>query len=230
MPVLDIAPSSSGGRPDVVAAARRLDRTASIATIAARDRDTVFLNVPYDQRYEPLYVALIAGLCGLGLNPRTTLEIPGSRRRLERIVELIRSCEYSIHDLSRIQASGPPPRVPRFNMAFELGLAVCWSLVGSRSHEWFLFEEMPHRLQRSLSDLNGTDPYIHNGAVDRVLVELTNAFVRVRPQPPLEKLQRIHRLVHASARRLRRTHGTLFSAVSFRQLVLTAAAATRDLS
>lgn len=115
-------------------------------------------------------------------------------------------------------------------MPFELGLAVCWSLIRPRDHEWFLFEEMPHRLQRSLSDLNGTDPYIHNGAADRLLIELTNAFIRVTPQPPIEKLHRIHRLVHASARRLLRTHGTLFSALSFRQLIMAAAEATREVA
>jgi hypothetical protein len=190
----------------------------------------VFLNIPYDQRYNSLYVAFIAGLCGLGLNPHTTLEIPGSARRLDRIVSLIRTCRYSIHDLSRVQLAGPHPRVPRFNIAFELGLAVSWSLIKPREHEWFLFEERPHRLQRSLSDLNGTDPYIHNGAADRLLVELTNAFVRVTPQPQIERLQLIHRFVRASARRIRRAHGTLFSALPFHQLVVAAVRATRELT
>jgi hypothetical protein len=190
----------------------------------------VFLNIPYNQAYNSLYVALIAGLCGLGLNPHTTLEIPGSTRRLDRIMALIRTCRYSIHDLSRVQLSGPRPKMPRFNMAFELGLAVSWSLIRPRDHEWFLFEQTPHRLQRSLSDLNGTDPYIHNGAADRLLVELTNAFVRVTPQPQIERLHLIHRFVQASARDIRRMHGTLFSALPFHQLVVAAARATRELT
>ncbi len=29
-----------------------------------------------------------------------------------------------------------------------------------QKHEWFVLEARPHRLQRSLSDLNGTDPLI----------------------------------------------------------------------
>ena len=173
---------------------------------------------------------MIAGLCGLGLNPRTTLEIPGSGRRLDRILELIQTCRYSIHDLSRVQLSGPRPRTPRFNMPFELGLAVSWSLNRPGEHEWFLFEETVHRLQRSLSDLNGTDPYIHNGEPDRVLVALANAFVRVAPQPPIEMLQTIHRVVRTSAERLRRAHGTVFAAVPFRQLVVAGAQATRELA
>jgi hypothetical protein len=115
-------------------------------------------------------------------------------------------------------------------MPFELGLAVGWSLTRPRDHEWFVFEETAHRLQRSLSDLNGTDPYIHNGVPDRVLVALANAFVRVAPQPPIETLHTIHGIVRASARRLRRAHGTVFAAIPFRQLVVAAAQATRELA
>ncbi|MGH7302338.1 MAG: hypothetical protein ACRELZ_03545 [Candidatus Rokuibacteriota bacterium] len=44
-------------------------------------------------------------------------------------------------------------------MPFELGLAV--SPGRDRAHEWFVFEEQRHRLKKSLSDLNGTDPHIH---------------------------------------------------------------------
>jgi hypothetical protein len=107
---------------------------------------------------------------------------------------------------------------------------VSWSLIKPREHEWFLFEETPHRLQRSLSDLNGTDPYIHHGLADRLLVELSNAFVRVTLQPPIERLHLIHRFVQTSAHRIRRVHGTLFNALSFHQLVVAAARATRELA
>lgn len=48
-----------------------------------RPRNTVFLNIPYDKRHENLYLAYIAGLCGFGLIPRATLEIPSGERRLD---------------------------------------------------------------------------------------------------------------------------------------------------
>src|SRR2546428_5356689 len=79
-----------------------------------------FLNVPYDDEYEHLYVALVAGLVAFGLNPRATLELPGPERRLSRILRLLKSCRYSFHDLSRVQLSHG---APRFNMPFELGVA-----------------------------------------------------------------------------------------------------------
>src|SRR5262249_43804978 len=88
------------------------------------ERNSVFLNVPYDSAFENLYLAYIAGLSAFGLIPRATLEIPTSKRRLERIRKLIGQCGYSLHDLSRVQLDAGAPRVPRFNMPFELGLAV----------------------------------------------------------------------------------------------------------
>jgi hypothetical protein len=62
---------------------------------------------------------------------------------------------------------------PRFNMPFELGLAVSWSNTPRQTnHTWFVFEARRHRIQKSLSDLNGTDVYIHDGTADGVLREL----------------------------------------------------------
>jgi len=83
---------------------------------------TAFLNVPYDDRYRDLYFAFIAGLTAFGLDPRATLEVPGGKRRLDRIFELITSCQYSFHDLSRVQLDRKRPQAPRFNMPFELGV------------------------------------------------------------------------------------------------------------
>src|SRR5580658_6873511 len=55
------------------------------------ERYSVFLNIPYDSGFENLYLAYIAGLSAFGLIPRATLEIPTSRRRLERILDLIQT-------------------------------------------------------------------------------------------------------------------------------------------
>jgi hypothetical protein len=49
----------------------------------------VFLNVPFDEDYEPLYVALIAALTAFGSTPRTVLEIPTQIARLDRLRALI---------------------------------------------------------------------------------------------------------------------------------------------
>lgn len=87
------------------------------------DPKSVFLNVPFDTEYGPLFLALMAGLAGLGRTPRCVLEVSGGgRNRLERIFGLIARCGVSLHDLSRVSLSGDLA-VPRFNMPFELGIA-----------------------------------------------------------------------------------------------------------
>src|SRR6266581_5594322 len=136
---------------------------------------SVFLNCPFDSKYENLYLALIAGATALGLTPRCVLEIPTTAARLTRLVDLISQCDYSIHDLSRVQLSGPAPRCPRFNMPFELGLAVTVH-ENQRKHHWIILEAVRHRLLRSLSDLNGFDPFIHGNPVSGMLGVLPDAF------------------------------------------------------
>jgi hypothetical protein len=49
------------------------------------------------------------GVIELGLQPRATLAIPGGSARLNRIIDLIQSFAYSVHDLSRVQLGRNPP-------------------------------------------------------------------------------------------------------------------------
>jgi hypothetical protein len=149
----------------------------------------VFLNIPYDARFEDLFLAYITGIVALGFVPRATLEIQGGERRLEKIYDLIGECRYSIHDLSRVELDRRRPRVPRFNMPFELGLTVARHWQDSPDkHVWFVCESMEYRLLKSLSDLNGTDPCIHGGTPTGVLRELLNMFERPGAKPRLKQL------------------------------------------
>jgi hypothetical protein len=136
----------------------------------------VFLNVPYDQHFSDLFLAYIAGLAVLGLSPRTV----GGERRLGRTFDLIERCRYSVHDLSRVELNARPPATPRFNMPFELGLAVAWQRVQPHEHTCHVFESRTRRIEKSLSDLGGTDVHIHRGLPAGVFAGLTNAFVRLR--------------------------------------------------
>ena len=140
------------------------------------DLNAVFLNIPYDEEFRSLYIAYIVGLYQLGLVPHLASEIPGGDRRLNKIVNLIQSCCYSIHDLSRVELTTAPSGVPRFNMPLELGMTITWEKLNPSLHTWFVWESEPYRLLRSTSDLNGTDPYIHDSTPAGVLRELCNAF------------------------------------------------------
>jgi hypothetical protein len=159
----------------------------------------VFLNIPYDKNFEKLFLAYIAGTVALGLTPRATLEIRKSSDRLDKILGLIQSCQHSIHDLSRVKLDRSAPRTPRFNMPFELGLSVACSRISkNRAHQWFVCESVNRRLQKSLSDLNGIDPKIHNGRVGDVFVELRNMFTKPGRQPSVQQMWAVYRDVRRS--------------------------------
>lgn len=142
------------------------------------DSNSVFLNIPYDNRFQSLYLAYIVGLTELGLTPKATLAIPGGVARLDRIFDLIQHCGYSVHDLSRVEIDRTPPATPRFNMPLELGLTIAWAKLNPSRHTWFVCESLNRRSQKSISDLNGTDFNIHDGTPQGVMRELSNAFVR----------------------------------------------------
>jgi hypothetical protein len=184
-------------------------------------QNAVFLNIPYDQRFRALYLAYIAGLVHLGLEPRVTLGLPSGTRRLDKIVALVQSCRYSIHDVSRVGLDRNPPfATPRFNMPFELGLAVAWERSNPAKHTWFVFEEKSFRIQKSLSDLNGTDPQIHSGQVSGVLRELRNIFRRTRNQPSVPEMTSTYNAISRRSGAILAAAGatSLFEARSFQDL------------
>ena len=183
-----------------------------------------FINVPFDKQYERLYLAFIAGLCGFGLVPQSVLQIPGSHRRLDRLTKLIADCRYSFHDISRVELDTRRPRVPRFNMPFELGMAVN----SAHDHYWYAFESKPFRALKSLSDLNGTEVYVHDGRPIGVFRCLTNALARTQHRPNLSELQAIYRDVTRVANFIRRDMASLYDTRPFEDLVVAASSSARQ--
>ncbi len=172
------------------------------------DPNAVFLNIPYDEDFRSLYIAYIVGLFQLGLVPHLASEIPGGERRLDRIFTLIQGCRYSVHDLSRVEVAAAPGAAPRFNMPLELGMTVTWASLQPEQHTWFVWESERYRLQRSASDLNGTDPYIHGGTPEGVLRELCNAFTR-DSMPTVPQMLRVYHFVQNCLGAILHNKGTL---------------------
>jgi hypothetical protein len=115
-------------------------------------------------------------------------------------------------------------------MPFELGLAVAWANLNPKRHSWFVYESQNRRLQKSLSDLNGTDPNIHTGTVEGVMRELCNSFVRPRAlMPSVPEMISGYRVLSRSADAIRRHAGaaTLFEARVFKDLYFAAAALSK---
>ncbi len=163
----------------------------------------------------------------MGMGPRVTLEIPGGARRLDRIFALLRSCQFSVHDLSRVELDRRRPSTPRFNMPFELGLAVAWERISNADHIWFVMESLSYRLTKSLSDLNGTDPHIHDGTIRGVFRELGNAFERPGKHVSIQQMWRIYREVREGVPAIleRRGARSVFEPGVFRDISLVASAA-----
>jgi hypothetical protein len=184
----------------------------------------VFLNIPYDKKFERLYLAYIAGISAFGLVPRATLEIPTSTRRLDRILELLHKCQFALHDLSRVEIDRTPPRTPRFNMPFELGLSVAWAHKGSNQHSWFVLESQNYRFAKSLSDLNGTDVHIHDGRISGVFRALANAFVRQHRRPSVQQMGQIYRDLRTNLTGILATSGSEspYEARAFRDICVLA--------
>ena len=111
-------------------------------------------------------------------------------------------------------------------MPCELGMTITWEKLSPSTHTWFVFESRHRRLQKSLSDLNGTDPNIHGATVEGVMRELCNAFIRRGPQPGVPEMMRTYRRVVRLWDGVLQTAGTVnpFEARVFKDLCFVARA------
>src|SRR5262245_40062154 len=130
--------------------------------VAAADRN-VFINCPFDADYRPLFEALIFAVVASGYTARCALEDDDAGNiRFDKLRRLIRESAWSIHDLSRTELGANA--LPRFNMPFELGLAMGAKYFGSkrqRRNKALILVRERHALPAYLSDLGGNDPADH---------------------------------------------------------------------
>ncbi len=142
----------------------------------AQEYDTnVFINCPFDSQYRPLFEAVTFAVYDCGFYPRCSLEVDDSSQvRIEKITSIIKSCRFSIHDISRTQLDSKT-KLPRFNMPFELGIVFGAKSFGSKEQKRkvaVILDSQPYRYQQYLSDIAGQDIRDHQGkpeiAVHRV--------------------------------------------------------------
>lgn len=183
-----------------------------------------FINIPYAPTYEPLLLAYITGACAYGFVPSAAPDIPGSTRQLERILHLLRRSALSFHELSYVKIDNPAPPTPRFNMPFELGLAVALATWKKSTHQWFVFEAQEHRFPKSLSDLSGTRVYAHKNNPLALLSKLTSALAEQPHRPTLRHLKAIFRDVKHAAGRIKKDLGVrdIFDTRPFNDTVIAA--------
>jgi hypothetical protein len=178
-----------------------------------------FINMPYALRYERVYLAFIAGLAGFGMIPTAAVKDPSSQFQLDRIFNLVASSDYSFHDLSHMALDRTRPHTPRFNMPFELGLAVATARLKNPLHQWFVFDTERFRIAKALSDLGGITVRVHDRSPESILRCLVNALDREDRKPTLRQLELVFTAVQRVARRLKRDLGRdLFDARPFGEL------------
>jgi len=141
--------------------------------LAAYTTCQVFLNYPFDEAFAALANAMSFAVVAGGLLPVCAYDLTApDRPRLEMLVEAIRSCHYSAHDLSRSQGEGPH-NFARMNMPVEMGMALFHALQAQRhDHRCLFLVSTPHDYKTFASDLAGLDPRVHNGDEVRLLTDM----------------------------------------------------------
>jgi hypothetical protein len=159
---------------------------------------SVFVNCPYDEDYRACFDAIVFTCVHAGFFPWIAASTGSvARGRIDRILEGLEWCRYSIHDLTRYRGEGAE-NLSRFNMPLELGIAmgVRGQHAGEDAHDWMVMGPPGHVFHGYVSDLAGIDPLPHDGTPERVctavlawLVARPDAAIPIGPAEVLEKLK-----------------------------------------
>lgn len=138
---------------------------------------SVFINCPFDSAYEPLFRALIFAVRHMKLVPKSALGLSDAGQpRIDKILDLIENCKYSIHDISRTEFD-PHYGLPRFNVPFELGLDLGCKRYGKARQPRktaLIMDVDRYRYRTFISDIAGFDIEEHNGSVAHVITVVRN--------------------------------------------------------
>lgn len=140
----------------------------------------VFVNCPTDTAYRELLRPLLFTIVSLGYTPRLAIERSDSgENRLAKICEFIKTSKYSIHDLSRLQAS-KVGEFARMNMPLELGIDYGTRRHGPRAmrgKKFLILEKRRYAYHKALSDLSGVDIKSHGNDPTEIIRAARDWFV-----------------------------------------------------
>jgi hypothetical protein len=127
---------------------------------------SVFVNCPFDDSYRQLFEAIVFAIHDCGYVARSALELDdGSQVRIDKIANIIRSCRFGVHDISRTELD-VGTGLPRFNMPLELGLflgAKRYGRAEQRLKNCLILDIERYRFQKFISDIAGQDIAAHGG-------------------------------------------------------------------
>lgn len=144
--------------------------------------ENIFINCPFDEDYKPILKALVFCTIYLGYKPLLSETLNSANSRMEGIQNLISKAKYSIHDLSRMEAT-KKNELARFNMPFELGIDMGCKRFGKGKYKdkfLLIFDKIRHRYKKALSDLSGNDIEIHNNSPEIAIRKFRNWMYRIQ--------------------------------------------------
>lgn len=99
-------------------------------------------------------------------------------------------------------------------------------------HDFLIFDEEPHRLNRHLSDVAGIDPKIHGGTVRGAIRAVLDSLENPRGNPSTSEVMKVYRAMKQGLRELKARHGNgdLFNHRIYEELIALGAAAAANLS
>jgi hypothetical protein len=138
-------------------------------TGAAYDR-SVFINCPFDDRYRPLFHAIVFAVHDCGFLARCALEVEDSgEERIRKIKRIIRECQYGVHDISRVQVELRHGAAPLQHAAGAGPLPGCSGVWGRGTDG----KALPHSRRRAVpvpgSDIAGQDIRAHGNEPRRAI-------------------------------------------------------------
>ena len=143
-------------------------------------RTNIFINCPFDNEYKSLLQPILFTIVYLGFNPRLSSERSDSlEQRIDKILSLIKSCKYSVHDLSRLKAEKAND-IFRLNMPFELGIEYGCRRISTnylKGKKTLILEKRLYDIRRALSDLSGVDIKSHNNKPAKTVQALQHWFI-----------------------------------------------------
>lgn len=156
---------------------------------------SIFINCPFDSKYiNDLLKPMIYFIVKNGYTPRLAIEVSDSGQiRLEKITDIIKSCKYSIHDLSIVK-SIKAKEYSRMNMPFELGIDYGLRKSGVKSvdsKQFLILEAVKYDYMKALSDINGVDVKVHSNKTEvlfECLYRWASETLKLKRQPPPIKM------------------------------------------
>lgn len=156
---------------------------------------SVFINCPFDSTYiNDLLKPMIYVVVKNGYIPRLSLEVSDSGQiRLEKITEIIKNCQYSIHDLSLVK-SRKANEFARMNMPFELGIDYGLRKSGIdllAAKQFLILEARKYDYMKAVSDISGFDIKVHGNEPEKLfdcLYTWSSETLKINKQDPPLKL------------------------------------------